>query len=155
MDSGASIILIIVLAGMILGSAMSVSQWLLSHIRLVIVLLFLKAIFFLGFKAKGRKLGLKIKILHFITIIIDMSKSYIVLLAVIDGVLKAFGDGLFNMFVTGIGLFIGVPILIIASSGPLSIVIDEDTKSLFIGEVLSLIAVVICCFVIYGIFDGW
>lgn len=152
MDFGLFLLLVIFGAGMLAGGAMSVTQWILHNMPTVILILFLKAIFFTSSMGLFRK-GLKFKERAFCVIAtgVDMLRSGIVLWATTDAIVTAFSGGIFHLLVTGLGIVIGVPLFVVASYGPLFI--DGDVS--FVGEVLSLIAVGLCCLLIYGFFGGW
>lgn len=153
MDLGLCAVLAVIGFGVIAGTAMTVTEWMLDHVLVVAVLLLIKAVIIIGGEMDifSKTAGFRERTLCAAAILIDMFRSGIVLRAVLDGVLTAFSGGIFQLLSTGFGLIIGVPILIMASYGPLFI----DDKVSIKGEILSLAAVGVCCLILYGVFDGW
>lgn len=95
--------------------------------------------------------------IYMLIIIIDILKCMIALYIVRDGYITIFNMNIVNMVITGkvFELVMFPLIVVLASEGPILWAIENETEWLLLGEIISLILVGMCYFLIYVIFDGW
>ena len=125
---------------------------------LKILLFFLiKAIFYIILSGKTNiRISIRIMI-YMLIIIIDVLTCMIALYIVRDGYITIFNMNIIDMVITGkVFELIMFPLIVFgASEGPTLWAIENGTEWLLFGEIISLILVGICYFLIYVIFNGW
>lgn len=146
MDFGTLGVLLLLLLAVMAGTTMTVAEWIISHLAIVLIMLLIK-----GFLIVGVFGGLR-KSWEYLAIPLDMLRSGAVLWMLLDGVRSAFSGGLFNLIFTGFGLLIGGGLLIAASEAPIAGIAEESP---LLAEIISIVLVSLCALVVYGLFDGW
>lgn len=146
-DLGLIAILAIIIGGIIVGTIMSVTQWMLANLPFITCAVFVKALIELGMTGILKKNPLQ----GIVCILIDMLRSALLIWVLVDGVLTGFSGGLLQLVATAFGLIIGFPIFLLAYSIGLYLEIEEP----LIRQIVSAVAMGLCCLILYGIFNGW
>ena len=145
-DFGLVAVLAILFGGLIAGTFMSVAEWMLSHISLLIVVMFVKALACLALTGVFKRNSIQ----GIFCILINMVRSTILIWAFVDGILTGFSGGLFKFISTAFGFIIGFPIFIIAYS--IAVFFEDEP---ILGEIISVALMALCCLILYGVFGGW
>ena len=145
-DFGLVAVLAILFGGLIAGTFMSVAEWMLSHISLLIIVMFVKALACLALTGVFKRNSIQ----GIFCILINMVRSTILIWAFVDGILTGFSGGLFKFISTAVGFIIGFPIFIIAYS--IAVFFEDEP---ILGEIISVALMALCCLILYGVFGGW